>query len=269
MPFATIHNLQFYYETRGDPAAPPLLIISGITDYTARCEWQTTGLADDFYFVMFDNRGAGLSSTPGPGYTVADMADDVAGLLDVLGIDSTSVFGFSMGGMIALNLALRHPRRVNRLVLGCTTAGGLLHVWPEERVFKALAEPVGSGDRRQGFQNGLWLSVSDQFASEQPEEIERLAEVAAANPQTPLGYAGQFQAVLSHDVADRLGEITVPTLVLHGGADKMIPPENGRRLAEGISGARLIVFADAGHLFFIERAADVNDAIRRFLCGSI
>lgn len=269
MPFATVHDLQLYYETRGDSAAPPLLIISGITDYTARCDWQTTSLADDFYVIAFDNRGAGLSSTPAPGYTMADMADDAATLLNLLGIDSAPVFGFSMGGMIALNLALRHPQRVSRLVLGCTTAGGRLHVWPEERVFKALAEPVRSGDRRQDFQDGLWLSVSDQFMGEHPQEIEHLAEVAAANPQTPLGYTGQFQAVLSHDVADRLGEIAVPTLVLHGGADRMIPPENGRLLAEGIPGARLIVFADAGHLFFIERAADVNYAIRRFLCGRL
>jgi pimeloyl-ACP methyl ester carboxylesterase len=266
MPFATIQDLQIYYETRGEPAAPPLLIISGISDYTARCEWQTTDLADDFYVITFDNRGAGRSATPAPGYTMTDMADDAAKLLDVLGIDTTFVFGFSMGGMIALNLTLRHPQRVSRLVLGCTTAGGRLLVWPEERVFKVLAEPVRSGDRRQDFHNGLWLSVSDYFASEQHGEIERLADVAAANPQTPLGYAGQFQAILSHDVVDRLGEIAVPTLILHGGADRMIPPENGRLLAEDIPDARLIVFPEAGHLFFIERAADVNNAIRRFLC---
>jgi pimeloyl-ACP methyl ester carboxylesterase len=266
MPTVTIQALQFYYETRGNPAAPPLLIISGITDYTAKCEWQAANLASDIFVVTFDNRGAGRSSTPTPGYTIADMADDAARLLDVLQIDSTAVFGFSMGGMIALNLALRQPRRVSRLILGCTTAGGRLFVRPEEAVVQSLASPVSSGDKRQDCLNGLRISASERFAIEHPEEIERLVDLAVANPQTPLGYTGQFAAVLAHDVADRLAEISVPTLVLHGGADSLIPLENGRLLADNIPGARFILYPGAGHLFFIERAAAVNDDIRRFLC---
>jgi pimeloyl-ACP methyl ester carboxylesterase len=115
--------------------------------------------------------------------------------------------------------------------------------------------------------DGLWISVGDNCMAEQPELIERLADLAVANPQTPAGYAGQFRAVLSHDVADRLREIIVSTLVLHGGVDRMIPPENGRLLAEHIPSARLILYPDAGHLFFIERAAAVNDDLRRFFCG--
>ena len=95
--------------------------------------------------------------------------------------------------------------------------------------------------------------------------LAELADIAAANPQTPAGYAGQLQAVMSHDVADRLGEIDAPTLVMHGADDRLIPPGNGRRLAEHIPGARFILYPDAGHLFFIERAAEVNRDIRAFL----
>lgn len=268
MGILNIRDQQFYFETTGDPSAPPLLIITGITDYTLKAGWQIDGLASDYYIITFDNRGAGQSTTPSPGYTIDDMADDTAAILDALQIDSTHVFGFSMGGMIALNLAIRYPERVRRLVLGCTTAGGRLAVHPEQRVIQWLANPERSGDPRHDYFAGVWISISDGFAAENPDVLERLADIAAANPQTPIGYAGQFQAVISHDVAGRLGEIRAPTLVLHGEKDLLIPTENGRLLAQNIPGANLIVYPNAGHLFFIERAADVNRDIRHFLAAN-
>jgi len=268
MPFLNLRELEFYYETDGDPADPPLLILSGLTDYTAKCEWQMSALAADFHVITFDNRGAGRSTQPPAGYSAADMADDAAAILDALGIPAAHVFGFSMGGMIALNFVLRHPARVRRLALGCTTAGGRLLVQPEARVMEALVNPVTCGDPRQDFYNGLWLSLGDRTQGESPELVERLADLAVANPQTPAGYAGQLAAILTHDVADRLGDIRAPTLVLHGAADRFVPPENGRLLAEHIPGAQFIPYPGAGHLFFIERAAEVNRDLRDFLKGA-
>lgn len=265
MPTLTNRQPYIYYETLGDVARPPLLIIAGITDYTAKCQWQASALSDDFYVILFDNRGAGRSETPQPGYTMDDMADDAAAVLDTLDIDSAHVFGFSMGGMIAQHFALRYPQRVRRLVLGCTTAGGALTVQPEEQVVTALMNPLSTGDRRQDFYAGMWISLSDACITGQLDIVERLADLAAENPQTPIGYAGQMQAVLSHDVSDRLDEIHAPTLVLHGETDRLIPPENGRLLAAAIPGARFIPYPAAGHLFFIERADEANRDIRRFL----
>ncbi len=264
MSIAAVNNQQIYYETRGERAKPPLLIISGITDYIPKSEWQASELASDFYVILLENRGAGRSSAPAPGYTTADMADDAAALLDALDVESAAVFGFSMGGMIALELALRHARRVRRLVLGCTTVGGSALVQPDEWSLRALTAPAQSGDRRQDYLDRAWLSLGDKFRAEHSEVVERLAEIAAANPQTPQGYAGQFQAVLSHDVTGRLGNIHAPTLILHGGADRIIPVDNGRILVDCLPGARLVIYPDAGHLFFIEEAAAVNEEIRRF-----
>lgn len=264
MPTAAINNQHIYYETRGERTKPPLLIIPGITDYLPKSEWQASRLAADFYVILLENRGAGRSSAPVPGYTIADMADDAAALMIALDVEPAAVFGFSMGGMIALELALRHAGRVRRMILGCTTAGGPAFVQPDECILQALTSPARSNDRRQDYLDRAWLSLGDKFRAEHPEIVERLAEIAAANPQTTQGYAGQFQAVLSHDVTERLGDIHAPTLILHGGADRIIPVDNGRKLAEGLFGARLIIYPDAGHLFFIEEAAAVNDEIRRF-----
>lgn len=269
MPTVIIDDIPFFYETAGDPAAPPLLIITGITDYTPKAAWQMADLAADFYVITFDNRGAGRSAPLPAGYTIADMAGDAAAVLSALGIASAHVFGFSMGGMIALNMALDYPERVRRLVLGCTSAGGRLWVSSEERVLQALADPPRSGDARRDFHNGLWKSMSDSFAAEHPEVVERLADISVANPQTPAGQIGQLQAILYHDVVDRLADIRQPTLILHGDADLMIPPENGRLLAEYIHDAELIMYPGAGHLFFIERANEVNQAIRQFLVAGV
>lgn len=268
MPFIDLGELRLHYLTAGDPDAPPLLIISGLTDSTAKCAWQMPELAKDFFVITYDNRSAGLSDDPGSGYTMSDLADDAAGLLAGLNIPAAHVFGFSMGGMIALNLALNHPERIRRLVLGCTSAGGRFTISPEPTVLDTLTNPTSCGDRYQDFLNGMWVSLSDPFCDEQPETVRRLAEQAASNPQTAEGYAAQLQAILTHDVADRLDQITRPVLVLHGDADRLVPPENSRLLVEHLPYARLILYPGAGHMFFVEQAESVNRDIRDFLQGN-
>lgn len=265
MPVVNLPDHYLYYETSGDPAAPPLFIISGLTDYIAKSAWQINDLSDEYFVIAYDNRGAGRSSSAKPGYTVADMADDAVAVLDALHVSEAYIFGFSLGGMIALNVALNQPEKVKRLVLGCTTAGGRLGIYPHPEIMTSLVNPEKSGDRRQDFFNGAWISVSDRCVDEQPDLLDQLAEIAVANPQTPEDYAAQIQAVFTHDVSDRLREIRTPTLVLHGQEDRLIPPENGRLLADNISGAQLILYPHAGHLFFIERAREVNQDIRTFL----
>ena len=265
MPILDLAHHQLYYETQGDPASPPLLILSGLTDYTAKCGWQTRGLAHYFHVITFDNRGAGRSSISGFEYTVSDLAVDATAVLDALDIQIADVFGFSLGGMIALHLTLNNPLRVRRLVLGCTSAGGSLGVYPETDVLLSLAGPSHISDRRQDFLDGMWVSLSDRCVKDQPEIVDALADIAAANPQTPESRMAQLRAVFTHDVSDRLHEIKTPTLVMHGTGDRLIPPANGEQLASHIAGARLILYPEAGHLFFIEKADEVNRDIRTFL----
>ena len=267
MPIINLDHHHLYYETRGNPASPPLLILSGLTDYTAKCAWQSQDLAHDFYVVTFDNRGAGRSSIGDFEYTLADLADDAAAVLDALDIPVADVFGFSLGGMTALHLTLNHASRVRRLILGCTSAGGQLSVYPDEEVLLSLTKPPRSGDRRQEFLDNVWVSVSDRCTSEQPDIIDALAEIAVANTQTAESYQAQIKAVFTHDVSDRLDKIEHPVLIMHGAEDRLIPAANGEKLASHIRGAKLILYPEAGHLFFIEKADEVNRDIRTFLLG--
>lgn len=267
MPLIRVNDIDLYYERYGDPSDPPLLLIAGLTDYTAKCEWQVERLGDHYDVIVYDNRGAGRSSQPPPGYTMVDLAHDAAGLLDALDVESANVFGFSMGGMIALNLAIHHPERVRRLALGCTSAGGELTIEPEPDVLATMLRPSSAESRYDDYLDGAWITVSPTTLRERPELLAELAELAAGNKQTPQGYAGQLQAVASHDVASRLAQITAPTLVMHGERDLLVPPENGRLLAERIPDATFVTYPDAGHMFFIEEQEDVNRRLHEFFAA--
>lgn len=261
-------GLTIHYETAGDPAHPPLLIIAGLGDPAGKCAWQAAELADEYFVITPDNRGAGRSDQPPPGYTTADMAGDTAALLDHLGVQAANVFGFSLGGMVAQQLALARPDLVGRLVLGCTTAGGALSVSPEDRVTEAMVNPRSTGDRYADYLAGAWVSCSPGFMVEQPDALQALAELSARFPQSPQGYAGQIQAALAHDVAGRIAHLRLPVLVMHGDADRLIPVENGLALARTIPGAKLILYPGAGHLFFVEQAAAANRDLREFFRSS-
>ena len=194
---------------------------------------------------------------------MADMADDTAALLDALDIPQAYVFGISMGGMIALNLAVRHPQKVTKLALGCTTPGGAGAVWMEEKVLAAMTGP-SCGDLRQDCLNNMWFLVAPETEENDPQLVEKVADVAGENLQTQLGLMGQFQASTTHDVCGALAEIKMPVLVMHGDADLLIPFANGRYLAEHIPGAEFEVYPDTGHLFYMERAEAVNQRLREF-----
>jgi pimeloyl-ACP methyl ester carboxylesterase len=266
MPTVTVNDIELFYETAGSRYLPPLLLITGLTGYTEDWFTQVPALQNDFFVITFDNRGAGKSSQPEPGYTVADMADDTAALLDALNISQAFVFGISMGGMIALNLAARHPHKVQKLALGCTTAGGSSWTMPDEKVMAAMTAP-SSGDLRQDFYNSLWFILAPDTMAKDPQLVKQLAEFAANNPQTPTGFMGQLQAINTHDVTNALENFTMPSLVLHGDLDVLVPLENGRFLAKAIPSAKFKIYPNTGHLFFVEQAAAVNEDLRHFFCA--
>jgi 3-oxoadipate enol-lactonase len=210
--------------------------------------------------IAYDNRGSGGSTvTPGP-YTTAGLAADAVALLDVLGIDRAAVFGMSLGGMIAQELAIGWPERVDRLVLGCTHAGVRHAARPPREAGQAFAmETDDWAERMRALAPFAFASGVD------PEMLERFIEKKSADVQDPVGYRAQIAAALSHDTYDRLGHIRAPTLVMTGDDDRVIPGESSKPLAERIPDAELVVIPGTGHLFFMEEPDHTHSVLVDFL----
>jgi 3-oxoadipate enol-lactonase len=252
--------VELHYVTRGGGAGAPLLLIAGIPAVAS--DWAP--VAETFRssrrVIAYDNRGSGASVvTPGP-YTTRQLAADAVALLDHLEIERADAFGTSMGGMIAQELALGWSERIGRLVLGCTHAG-VRHAARQPRE-TAAAFAMETGDW------ALRMRTLAPFAfsrSVDPALVERFIEKKSRDVQDPDGYRAQIAAVLAHDTYERLPGIRVPTLIVTGDDDQVIPGASSAVLHERIPGSVLHTIEGAGHLFFIERPAETERVLREFL----
>lgn len=263
MPYTQSGGAKIYWETCGE--GEPLLLILGLGATMEQWHRIAPALSARFQTILFDNRGLGRSDvTPGP-YSIEELADDAAAVLHAAGVSSAHVFGMSMGGMIAQELALRHPGTVRSLVLGCTTCGGSAGVLAAREV-RASLDPDPALSREEAF----WATSQYIYAAETPRtELARDLEARLRGTRPLDGYVSQLQAVRTwKGTHDRLGAIDVPALVIHGDLDQLIPPANGRILAEAIPGARLVMLSGAAHIFLTDRFEPARDAIVSFLDGS-
>jgi 3-oxoadipate enol-lactonase len=259
MPRVRVGDVELFCEVHG--SGPPLLLIEGA--YYATWMWfkQVPYLTRFFQVITFDNRGAGFSDQPPPPYTTAQMADDAAGLLEVLGVERAHVLGVSMGGMIAQELALRHPGKVEGLVLACTTPLPI----PREEFDRILREVQPLPTLEAKYRRGFELAAAPGYFDQNPWDLDEMLQARLANPQSLQGFQGHASAIMTHDTGARLGQIDTPTLVLHGDADTVVPPTGADLLAQGIPGAARALFPGAGHLFFVERAVQFNRTLSEFL----
>lgn len=257
-----------------DEVSPPnpkgtILLLTGLA--AKRLGWyrQLEEFGRHYRTIALDHRGVGDSDEVTEAYTVDDMADDAAAVLKALGISRAYVVGISLGGFVALKLALRHPEVVEKLVLISTSAGGRTHVPPDPDMVAMLTrsrEGVEVGElARQNYSRFM----APGYAESHPEELDRIAEIARYRPQSPASYMLQLQAAMAHDVSHQLDRILAPTLVIHGQDDPMIPRENGLYLARHIKAARLILYPNVGHLPNIERAEELNRDVLAFLESKI
>ena len=265
MPNATLNGLNFHFERAGD--GPPLLFISGTGgDLRVQPNVFASPLSKAFALVAYDQRGLGRTDKPDVPYSMAQYADDAAALLDHVGWDDAAVIGVSFGGMVAQELVLRHPGRVKRLVLACTSPGGaggasypfheIEHLKGEERA--RFLMPV-SDTRR----DAAWAAAN-------PEDYERFVALAAADP-----YAGepgraegahrQLEARAKHDTWGRLSQIARPVMIAAGRYDGIALPATQERMAERIPGAELRWY-EGGHLFMLQDRAAYRE-ISAFLAG--
>lgn len=260
MPLARVGEIELSYERAG--SGPPLLMIMGMSGTFDH--WDATFLADlrrDFETIVYDHRGVGESTRLEGPVTIAQLAQDASGLLAALELESAHVLGISMGGMVAQELALNNPERIRALTLGCTYCGGEGSSVASEEVMRRLAEGMMSGDRERALRTGWEVNVSPELAADE-QAYARFLQIGLRRAVPVEVIMKQMRAIAEHDTSARLHEIELPTLVIHGTLDQMLPVQNGRMIAGLISGSRLEIFDGVGHLFFWERPERSAELVR-------
>lgn len=251
---------------RSGEGDPPLLLIQGL-GYTADM-WHRIlpALAATRRVVRFDNCGVGRSDLPRDGgeWSMEDMADDAVRVLDAAGVESAYVFGVSMGGVIAQEVALRHRDRVRGLVLGCTHPSGRDAVRASPEAIAMLFDRTPRSPRDA-------VEASLPFLYADDTSRDRIDEDVTVRLRWPLrakAYWGQLDAMRRHGgLLERLRGLDLPALVVHGTADRLVQPDNARLIADAIPGARLAWIEGAGHLFWTDRPEETVRLVDEFLGG--
>jgi pimeloyl-ACP methyl ester carboxylesterase len=260
MPAIRVGEIELDYERSG--SGPPLLMIMGMSGSAMHWGEPFLGpLRREFEVIAYDHRGVGASSDLNGPITIAQLAEDAAGLIGGLGIESAHVLGISMGGMVAQELALACPERVRTLTLGCTYCGGEGSSLTAPQVAQRLGEAMLSGDRERALRTAFEANVSEAMASDE-QAWERFLAISERRAVAVPVIMAQMQACVAHDTSARLPDLRAPTLVVHGEKDQMLGVENGRLIASLIPGARLEIFEGVGHLFFWERPERSAELVR-------
>ncbi|HSP65359.1 MAG TPA: alpha/beta hydrolase, partial [Candidatus Deferrimicrobium sp.] len=281
MPRARVGDLELEYETFGDPSGTPLLLVMGLA--YQMIEWDERvcrALAErGFWVIRFDNRDVGLSTKmdelgnadlttalagrPALQYTLDDMAGDAAGLLDVLGVRAAHVVGASMGGMIAQLLAINHPDRVLSLTSIMSTVGGPEVVQADDAVLRELLAPPGQ-TREERIEHSVAVRrlINGRGLPFDEDDARRRAARAVDRNHCPDGALRQLMAIVTApDRAPALRRLGIPTLVIHGENDPLVPVENGRQTAAALPGARVMILPAMGHHLPERVWAEVLDAL--------
>jgi 3-oxoadipate enol-lactonase len=264
MAYATNDGVEIFYEEDGPADGDPVVFVEGLAYGTWMWNWQRDPLSESYRTVVLDNRGTGNSDTPEGPYTVAEMAGDVGAVLDDAGLDDVHLVGASLGGMIAQEFALTDDR-VRSLSLLCTTPGGEEAVpIPDETLARMLDVPEEYGPA-ETIRYKMQPAFTDEFVAENPGVIDRIVDWRLETDPSEAAYEWQSAAAGAFDASDRLGNLDVPTLVMHGTVDRVLPVENAHLLSESIPEAELVTFEGGSHLFFVERAERVTEELRGFL----
>jgi 3-oxoadipate enol-lactonase len=269
MPRARVNGIDIDY--RLDGQGDPLLLIMGFGGPKQGWFFQRRPFGKHFQVVTFDNRGVGHSSKPPAPYSMQMMADDAVGLMDHLGIDRAHVAGVSMGGMIAQHVALSHPERVRKLVLGCTFASRDEEGGHSQQYVKALGlredateDELKAIEFKKLAAMVVYLAVNGWLSTMVVRPLSKLFAGALATE----GARGQFEAILGHDTLARLHAIKAPTLVIAGDQDRLIDPRSSDAMAGRIPDARLVKVEGGSHVFFMSKRGRFNREVLDFLLAN-
>lgn len=263
MPKVKVNDMQIYYEVRGEGF--PLIMIAGLS---GNIDWwdprMIRELSKNFKTVMFDNRGAGRTEASDRECTIKLFADDAAGLMDALRISRAHVLGVSMAGMIAQELALNYPEKVEKLVLYSTSCGGAKSIPPSQEVLDVLTADLSKLSAEEAARMIVPVCFTKDFIDNNRDYVELMIRQILKAPISSKAYTRQLNAIMHFDTYDRLSQIKAPTLVLHGKRDILLPPGNGSILAKAIPNAKLVNLEKSAHLL-TEDIGEVIHVITEFL----
>ena len=250
MPTVDAGGTELYYERSG--SGEPMLLIQGMA--ATHLAWGRPflgALENDFECIVYDHRGMGNSGKAVLPFTIADLAGDVLALLDALGLETVHVVGISMGGMIAQELALAHPERIRTLTIGASYCGGPDGVLMDPEDLALLGEAWKSGDPVQVYRAMWEINLSPTFRADDSNFVP-FREMAEALPAPAPVIYEQMRACAKHDTSARLGQLEMPTMVVHGTADRLLKSTNGEQIAARV-GVEPQLLDDVGHLFWWEQ----------------
>jgi pimeloyl-ACP methyl ester carboxylesterase len=257
VPLAKVNGINLHYRSSGK--GEPLVLVAGWGTDLRTWIFQVRAFQKHFRVVRFDNRGVGRSDKPSGPYSMKQMAADVIGLMDYLHIRAANVLGLSMGGMIAQEVAINHPERVLKLVLGCTFAGQSEGSGPTEE----YAKYAGHDAKK--------LRVTLAFlANNNP--VARFFVVTVARLLSGHGIEGftsQGAAIRDHDTSDRLHLIRCPTLIVAGTKDRVIRPSSSELIASRLNRGRLILIENGSHSISSENRREFNHVVLKFFRGNV
>jgi 3-oxoadipate enol-lactonase len=262
MHCARVNDLNLAYYICGHGA--PLLMIQGLGGRAADWGSMPARLAQRFEVITFDNRGTGKSDKPDTEYRLEVMADEAVAVLQAAGHARAHVVGLSMGGMIAQLVALRHPRRVRKLVLLSTTPGASHTIPPAPAAMAALI-PDMTQPPEQIVLSATRAIAAPGFADAHPEVLNDIVQTALQAPTPRFVFMRQIGAIMASDRYADLPTIDAPTLVIHGDADPLVPYANAETLVERIPGAQLVRLRGCGHLAMWEQPAELTRVLLEFL----
>jgi 3-oxoadipate enol-lactonase len=267
MPSVDASGTELYYERAGE--GEPLLLIQGMS--ATHMAWGRPFLDElerSFDTIVFDNRGMGRSGRAELPFTIADLARDAAGLLDALEIETAHVAGISMGGMIAQELALADPEHIRTLTIGASYCGGPEGTLMAPEDLQMLGAAYASGEPEQVFRAMWEINLSPRFRADN-SRFAAFVEMGSALPAPQAVVLQQMQACGAHDTSERLGQISLPTLVIHGDVDRLLGYANGRQIAALIPGARLETLEGVGHMFWWEQPQRSTELIREHALATV
>ena len=262
MPFIENQGAKIYWDERS--VGDPVLLIMGL-GYPSDMWWRIRPLLDSRYrTIVLDNRGSGRSDVPPGPYPIPLMAADAVAVLDAAGVEHAHVFGISMGGMIAQELALQYPERVRSLMLGCTAAGGPTAVRAEPEVTQILMNRGAMTPEQSA--TAVIPYIYDPGTSR--DRIDEDLSIRLLWLPRSEAYNAQLQGILAWESYSRLPQLKAPTLVIHGETDRLVPLGNGELIAARIPGAKLVKLPHASHIFPTDQTAACNQAIMQFLAAA-